>query len=354
MDNSLAEWATIPAGPPLIAIATDCYRADVPLLLIGPHGIGKSELLQQAARELGIGYIDLDLSVMEPIDLVGIPREKDGLTSYCPPARLPREGRGILVFEELNRCASYMRAPTLQLLTARRVNDYLLPPGWLPMASVNPSESDAGYEVHELDPALLSRFVKVGVKADRMEWLIWARKVGIHEDVLRYVTADPKVFDSPKSNPRAWAYVSRFLSNWNGNGTGEPSAPCSRATLRTIVSGLVGDKRAAAFFKFLKSGERPLQAEEILGDYTSHRDQLLGWIEADRLDPVSASLHNLKIVFQAGPKFARVKEDAKAWSNLGLFMTDLPGDLREEAERFFRKYRYEFPASPTPRGKKRR
>jgi hypothetical protein len=345
---------TLPAGRPLIDLAKDCYAANVPLLIIGPHGVGKSELLQQAAADLNIGCVVFDLSVMEPTDLVGLPRERGGLTVYCPPASLPRKGKGFIVFEELNRAPAYMRAPCLQLLTARRVNDYQLPPGWLPVAAINPSDAEAGYEVAELDPALLSRFIQVGVKADRKEWLVWARKAGLHEDVLRYVAADPKVFDSPESNPRAWAYVSKFLSNWNGNGTGEPSAPCSRAVMRAAVSGLVGVQRAAAFFTFLKTGERPLSTEEILDEYGSHRDRLLGWVSDGRLDPVRASLHNLKIVLQAPPNFARVQEDAKAWSNLGLFMTDLPGDLREEAERFFCEHGYEFPAAPTPKGRKRR
>jgi hypothetical protein len=333
MDKPHPELAIIPAGHRLIDVAKLCYNANVPLLLIGPHGVGKSELLEQAAQELGIGSEVFDLSVMEPPDLVGLPRKKDGVTVYYPPARLPREGQGLLVFEELNRAPQYMRAPCLQLLTARRVNDYQLPPGWLPVASINPAEE--GYEVAELDAALLSRFVKVRVKADHKEWLAWGRESGIHEDVLRYVSTDPTVFDSPESNPRAWSYVSRLLAASDGSG--------HRVTLRDSVAGLVGTVRAASFFRFLQGGEQPLEAKDIVEAYDQHRDQLLGWIAAGRLDLVKDSVFNLKKLLQVSSNFAKVRQDAGQLRNLRDFLTDLPGDLREEMEQFFHDHGYECP-----------
>ena len=58
----------IKAGKPLIDLVKFCYTANLPLLLAGRHGVGKSVLLEQAARELGIGYICRDLSLMEPPD----------------------------------------------------------------------------------------------------------------------------------------------------------------------------------------------------------------------------------------------------------------------------------------------
>src|SRR5215471_16445042 len=99
-----------------------------------------------------------------------------------------------------------MRAPCLQFLTARCLNDYQLPPGWLLGAAINPP--DTVYEVDYLDPALSSRFVQVEVQADPGEWLAWARTKGVHPDVIAYVASDAEIFDHPQSqsNPRAWTY----------------------------------------------------------------------------------------------------------------------------------------------------
>ena len=159
----------IKAGKPLVELTRLCYEADQPLLLVGRHGVGKSVLLAQAAAELGIDYLCRDLSLMEPPDLVGLPRLDGPVTRYSPPSFLPAGGKGLLVFEELNRCPPYMRAPCLQLLTGRVLNDYTLPAGWVPMAAINPA--DQGFEVDDLDPALRSRFVQAFVEPDREEWL---------------------------------------------------------------------------------------------------------------------------------------------------------------------------------------
>jgi hypothetical protein len=92
---------TIKAGQELIDFIKLCYHADRPPLLIGRHGIGKSKILEQAAKEVGIGYICRDLSIMEPCDLAGLPKLHGETTKYSPPSFLPIEGRGLLVFEEL-------------------------------------------------------------------------------------------------------------------------------------------------------------------------------------------------------------------------------------------------------------
>lgn len=172
----------IKAGRAVIELVKLCYLANLPALLVGRHGVGKSVLLEQAARELGIGFICRDLSLLEPPDLIGLPRPDGKVTSYFPPAFLPTGGKGLLVFEELNRCDRSMRAPCLQMLTARRLNDYILPDGWVPFAAINPAEE--GYEADDLDLALLSRFVKASVEPDRVEWLAWARTAGIHPAVV--------------------------------------------------------------------------------------------------------------------------------------------------------------------------
>jgi MoxR-like ATPase len=167
----------VKVGEDLIKLTMLCFRANLPVLFEGMHGVGKSAVPKQAAERLKIGYRSVDLSIREPSDLVGNPKidEAKGVTVFFPPPELPREGdgSGILCLEELNRAPAYMRAPALQLLTERVVHNHALPNSaterWLPMATINPSDSI--YDVFLLDPALLSRFVVIRVVADRREWL---------------------------------------------------------------------------------------------------------------------------------------------------------------------------------------
>jgi hypothetical protein len=333
------EIVEVIAGRPLISLVRLCYEANQPVLLEGRHGVGKSELLAQAAAELGVDFIVRDLSLMEPPDLVGLPWQDGGVTRFNPPAFLPTAGAGLLAFEELNRCERYMRAPALQLLTARTLNDYILPRGWLPVAAINPHSEE--YEVEDLDPALLSRYVRVRVRPDPAGWLDWARAAGIHPGVVALVESDPTIFEPAESSPRAWVYVSQLLRAAEAGQHG-------RETLRWAVAGVVGTARAAAFLKMLDGGDRPLTGAKVL-DYRRHRRQVRAWVEAGRLDLLKDSLYAVEVHLQVQRNYEQARDGA-AWAQLGAFLADLPGDLREAAEAFFRERDYDIPEARRKRG----
>ncbi|HEX6242448.1 MAG TPA: AAA family ATPase, partial [Polyangiales bacterium] len=198
----------LPLGPRVEAMLEVAYRARRAVLLEGPTGIGKSELVGQVARKLGIAHTVLDLSLLEPPDLVGLPTIEAGRTGYAPPRFLPRDGAGILMLEELNRAERYIQQPALQLLTARSLHEYVLPEGWVCFAAINPETGD--YQVTPLDAALRARFLQVGVRADRAAWLAWAGQEGVHPAVMALARAHEKIFESVP--PRSFTYASSLLS----------------------------------------------------------------------------------------------------------------------------------------------
>ncbi|MCB9635432.1 MAG: AAA family ATPase [Sandaracinus sp.] len=173
----------LPLGPRVEAVLEVAHRARRPVLLEGPTGIGKSELVRGLATRLGIQHRVLDLSLLEPPDLVGLPVLEGGRTSFAAPRILPTEGEGILLLEELNRAERYIQQPALQLLSARRLHEYVLPAGWSVFAAINPETGD--YQVTPLDLALRARFLQVPVRADRASWLAWAGAHGVHPAVFR-------------------------------------------------------------------------------------------------------------------------------------------------------------------------
>src|SRR5579863_5500297 len=167
----------VPVGPRLERILTVAYRARRAVLLEGPTGVGKSEIVRSVADALGMATI-----VLEPPDLVGLPVVKDGRTEYALPGVLPKGGQGILLLEELNRAERYIQQPALQLLSARRLHEYILPEGWICVATVNPQTAE--YHVTALDKALRARFLQVAVRADRASWLAWAQTRSLHAGVV--------------------------------------------------------------------------------------------------------------------------------------------------------------------------
>src|SRR5438105_172516 len=85
------EMQSIVAGDSLVKLVEIACRANLPVLLHGMHGIGKSAVMAEAARVLRIDFIELDLSIMEPPDLTGIPHiGSDGRTQYAAPDFLPK------------------------------------------------------------------------------------------------------------------------------------------------------------------------------------------------------------------------------------------------------------------------
>ena len=211
-DTSLA----VPVGPPLVSIIKTAYAAGVPLMIEGPHGVGKSESVHEAARQLQIPIIDRDLSIVETSDICGYPYREDGFTKFAPPDFLPKSSQpcGLLLLEELNRSSESTRHAALQILTARRIHDLTLSPGWLPLTTVNPREAGR-YFTAPMDLALLSRFIRVTVKADPALWLEWARGVGgVHPLVTDYIALLDNPFSDAEgfSTPRSWTYVSKVLS----------------------------------------------------------------------------------------------------------------------------------------------
>ena len=143
-----------------------------------------------------------------------------------------------------------MTASCLQLLTARRLNDYALPSGWLPCAAVNPTE---GYDTRELDPALVSRFVNVEVIPDVPSWLAWAEAHAVHAKIRAFVAQSPDVFSDPAANPRAWTNASKALRVWEQGTRDDPLLPrCSPASS--------GDEVGTRVFAGLRQPSPPLRA----------------------------------------------------------------------------------------------
>ena len=304
---------------PVVSLIMTCYFARIPVLLVGSYGVGKTALLADAAYRLGIPLITRDLSLMEPLDLVGIPYVNSAnRTAFAPPAFLPSSGKGLLAMEELNRAPSFVRAPCLQLLTAGTLNDYRLPPGWLTVAAINPSDGE--FQVDTLDPALESRFMTIQVVPDATYWLPWARRESIHQVVIDFIEMTPNVFDDANANPRSWTYVSKFLMCW------ETIDEECRGDLLNAVTGLVSDVWAAAFVEFYNGCRQPLRGDQVACDYTYFRGVVKRWTKEGRLDLLNATFVAVRRhLVDQDPDALR--DDTESRNNIRQWLNDIPPDM---------------------------
>jgi hypothetical protein len=338
-----------PIGPAVIELLSLAYRANVPALLVGTHGLGKSEITAAAAAALGIECISRDLSLMEPPDLVGLPRVDGAATTFLPPEFLPRDaGRGgFLLIEEINRAPRYMQACCLELLTSRRLNSYTLPTGWLPVACINPKAD--GYHVDLLDAALMSRFMRIDVCATLASWRPWAERSGIHPKIIEYVSTVPNALDESAGgvNPRSWTYASRTL-----DAAGAELLERSPDTLITALNGLIGPVHTTAFMRLLLGTEQPLTPSDVIRDWPVSRSLMKRWARDGRLDLLAASMRAVLQWVRPEAVAVRLQESVRDRGAVRSFVRHLPGDLREQAEACLRDLGYDFlitdPSSPKP------
>ncbi|MDG6995603.1 MAG: MoxR family ATPase [Nitrososphaerota archaeon] len=202
----------------LIKLAYQTRRA---IFLHGRPGSGKSSMVRQVADELGIQLRDVRLNQLEPVDLRGLPmiEETTKATIWTVPDFLPRDGRGILFFDEFNTVDRSLQAPTLQLILDRRLGNYVLPDGWIVVAAGNSIEDRA--HVYEMSSALNNRFFHIEFPVPTYEeWFDWGSKNGkTHPAILSFLNLkpsllfkfDPKQKDPAWASPRSWELASDLL-----------------------------------------------------------------------------------------------------------------------------------------------
>jgi Holliday junction DNA helicase RuvB len=167
----------------------------------------------------------------------------------------------------------------------------------------------------------------VAVKADRREWLLWAKNVGLHEDVLGFVSHDPRIFDDAvDSNPRSWKAVSDLLLVSDG---------VPKSTLEAAIAGTVGNQRALTFCNFRKHGTEELpESRELLSNYGAHRNRVKAYVNEGRTDILNRAVYSLELCLQPRESYAAVRKDKDQWQNLGRFLNDLPPDLANGVREF--------------------
>ena len=205
-----------------------------PVLLLGAPGIGKTQIMEQVAKECGVGLVAYTITHHTRQSAIGLPfvskkafgdREYT-VTEYTMSEivasiyeKMEKTGlkEGILFIDEIN-CVSETLAPAmLQILQCKSFGNHEIPQGWIIVAAGNPPEYNKS--VREFDVVTMDRVKKIEVEPDFAVWKEYAVREQLHPAVISYLNTRINNFykmetteDGRKfATPRGWEDLSVML-----------------------------------------------------------------------------------------------------------------------------------------------
>ncbi len=212
-----------------------------PVLLLGAPGIGKTQVMEQIAKECGIALVAYTITHHTRQSAIGLPfvsKQTFGgreytVTEYTMSEivaslyeKMEKTGlsEGILFIDEIN-CVSETLAPAmLQFLQCKTFGSHEIPQGWIIVAAGNPPEYNKS--VREFDVVTMDRVKKIEVEPDFAVWKEYALQQQLHPAVISYLSTRTAHFykmettvDGRKfATPRGWEDLSQMLTVYDALG----------------------------------------------------------------------------------------------------------------------------------------
>lgn len=259
---------------------------DQAMMLVGIHGVGKSEFIKKYFEDHGYAIIMLFLGQMADAgDLIGLPDRStvtfkygdeeisQKITEFCPPKWWPRDDSTKLVIflDEFNRGKQEVYQCIMDMALNRQLNGLKLPKHTRIIAAINPLDDKYGYQVMELDPALFDRFNVYGFKPSRKEWIYWAIDKKVHKLVIGFIAKFGAAHLDPPADGnmgvvypsrRSWVRLSDTI-NRNPSLLSEEDF----VTLRDVAAGIIGEASTAAFSGYLNEQKKGIHPGSILTNW---------------------------------------------------------------------------------------
>ena len=249
------------------SVISHIISAKYPVLIRGRHGIGKSELVYQTAKDLGLPVVERRASQMTEGDLLGLPKVEKGVTKWLAPEWLHTACNKpvVLFLDEVDRATMEVRQGIFELCDSRKIAGQVLHPDTLIFAAVNGGDHGAQYQVGEMDPAELDRYTVFDVEPTVEDWLTWAKgKVSVelwdfinqnHSHLEHKDEYEPnKVYPSRRS----WVRLDKALRSLKKIESG--------TTLYHLSHAFVGMEASVALNDFIKNYKRQVNVTDIIDD----------------------------------------------------------------------------------------
>ena len=253
-----------------------------PVLLMGPPGIGKTQIMEQISQECRVGLVAYTITHHTRQSAIGLPFIQDriynsrrcSVTEYTMSEivasiydKIADTGlkEGILFIDEIN-CVSETLAPTmLQFLQCKTFGNHSIPQGWIIVAAGNPPEYNKS--VREFDVVTMDRLKVLDVEAEYGIWKEYAQERGIHNVVTSYLELKKEHFYRIETTvkgrsyvtARGWEDLSQILYLYEEEGLAADEALIGQYVRNERVV-----KEFAAYYDLYNKYKKNYHVEEIL------------------------------------------------------------------------------------------
>ncbi len=234
-------------------------KRQTPICIWGFHGIGKTELVEQFAKNNNYAFSYIAPAQFEEMgDLLGMPTIKGDTTIFAAPEWVPQqEEKGILLIDDVNRADDRILRGIMQLLQNYELSSWKLPKGWQIVLTANPDGGD--YSVTPLDDAMLTRMMHITMIFDVKEWAKWAEKNHVDSRGINFVLTYPEILENgSRTTPRS---LVQFFQNI----TAIDDLSKELATVQLLADACLDKETAAAFIAYINDHLSELPSpDEIL------------------------------------------------------------------------------------------
>lgn len=260
-----------------------CRALGITPLVVGKHGIGKSQIVHQYGKSIGAEVVEIRVGQMADVgELVGLAeflRDSETQqiisTKFFKPYYLPDAGKVILFIDEINRGTKDILQAIFQLVYDRQIsiNGYKLGPEMSIIAAMNPDTSD--YDVLSFDDSAFNdRFVQIKFEPTVKEWATYMRKTkGYTSPYVDFILENPDMLSSKvesfdlKVTPsaRSGEFLVRLEEYCENNGVADK-------LFFDLGAGVIGVTAMAAYKKYKSSSVKNLKPLDILNNFTDNAE----------------------------------------------------------------------------------
>ena len=287
----------------LPSVVKSCIKTGVNLLIFGPKGCGKSEIVDQVCDALDMPLFKHRLADCEAADLrgLGIPKTDCALPTMIftrPDDIPPSEGKCVWFLDELNRANRSTMNSIMQATDSnKRVGCHKLSKDCVVIAAGNPS-SDESYDVSVLDSALADRFLHVHVEYSTTAAINYAKQKQRNASVISFMNMNKSKLFTGKTEageasctPRSLERLSKIM----------PVLAClERDSMLALVQGCIGTTLGHEFYSFITEN-RPVMFAELVEKEGKKRLLAMTSEEGYRADLINLTIDDVAETF-AGNK----------------------------------------------------